>query len=54
MSFKNSNLSLYNSKYLKYKNKYLSLKKMFGGGDLDLIIVLKAENALLASLKKRI
>ena len=28
---KNSNLSMYNSKYLKYKNKYLSLKKMFGG-----------------------
>ena len=31
MSSKNSNLSLYNSKYLKYKNKYLSLKKMVGG-----------------------
>jgi len=28
---KNSNLSLYNSKYLKYKNKYLTLKKIFGG-----------------------
>jgi len=32
MSGINSNLSLYNSKYLKYKNKYLGLKKMFGGG----------------------
>ena len=35
MSSKNSNLSLYNSKYLKYKNKYLSLKKMFGGTKSD-------------------
>ena len=33
MSSKNSNVSLYNSKYLKYKNKYLSLKKMLGGKD---------------------
>ena len=35
MSNKDSNLSLYNSKYLKYKNKYLSLKKMFGGMESD-------------------
>ena len=31
MTNKNSDLSIYKSKYLKYKNKYLSLKKMFGG-----------------------
>ena len=40
MSSENSNLSLYNSKYLKYKNKYLSLKKMFGGNKLKLNFVL--------------
>ena len=38
MSCKNSNLSLYNSKYLKYKNKYLGLKKMFGGGLININI----------------
>ena len=43
MSSKDSNLSLYNSKYLKYKNKYLSLKKTFGGGngkEINIILVL--------------
>jgi hypothetical protein len=32
MTSKNSNLSLYNSKYLKYKNKYLNLSNIYGGG----------------------
>ena len=52
MSFKNSNLSLYNSKYLKYKNKYLSLKKIFGGGDLNLIIVLKSGERIISISKE--
>ena len=54
MSSKNSNINLYNSKYLKYKNKYLTLKKMIGGAgepieqsDImyqdDLVCILKPE-----------
>ena len=42
---------MYN-KYLKYKNKYLSLKKMFGGGDLNLILVLPSGDRIINIFKE--
>ena len=46
MSSKNSNLSFYNSKYLKYKNKYLNLKLNQEGGNYfpDLLNLKKDDN----------